>query len=189
MGLIAGAPDLARLRELYTRLELRALLRNPWSTDGAAPPRRAAAAAARHGGVRHAAHRGVSGGDGGADSATAPRARDYRDDHLAETHWMLGSPSSRPRRSSPSIPRPTASITCRRASSGCRSRSRPGEAAYLPLGHDYPGAPPQLDRRPGARRHSNRCSRIAALPKLGHHLKFDTPCARELRHRASRAAL
>jgi DNA polymerase-1 len=48
----------------------------------------------------------------------------------------------------------------------------PGEAAYVPLGHDYPGAPPQLDR----------AQVLAALkpwledarrPKLGHHLKFD----------------
>ena len=48
----------------------------------------------------------------------------------------------------------------------------PGEAAYVPLGHDYPGAPPQLDR--------DRV--LAALKplledstkaKLGHHLKFD----------------
>jgi DNA polymerase-1 len=47
-----------------------------------------------------------------------------------------------------------------------------GEAAYVPLAHDYPGAPAQLDR--------DRV--LAALkplledparPKLGHHMKFD----------------
>jgi DNA polymerase-1 len=47
-----------------------------------------------------------------------------------------------------------------------------GEAAYVPLSHDYPGAPAQLDAD----------SVLAALkplledearPKLGHHLKFD----------------
>jgi DNA polymerase-1 len=47
-----------------------------------------------------------------------------------------------------------------------------GQAAYLPLAHDYPGAPPQLDRE-----------RVLTLlrplledgrrPKLGHHLKYD----------------
>ena len=48
----------------------------------------------------------------------------------------------------------------------------PGEAAYVPLGHDYPGAPPQLDRtlvlgmlKPWLE--------DPARPKLGHHLKFD----------------
>jgi DNA polymerase-1 len=49
----------------------------------------------------------------------------------------------------------------------------PGEAAYVPLGHDYAGAPQQLDRD----------AVLAALKpiledvtkaKLGHHLKFDT---------------
>jgi DNA polymerase-1 len=49
----------------------------------------------------------------------------------------------------------------------------PGEAAYLPLGHDYAGAPQQLDRD----------KVLAAFkplledprkPKLGHHLKYDT---------------
>ncbi len=48
----------------------------------------------------------------------------------------------------------------------------PGEAAYVPLRHDYAGAPVQLDRQ----------SVLAALrpiledperPKLGHHLKYD----------------
>jgi DNA polymerase-1 len=47
-----------------------------------------------------------------------------------------------------------------------------GEAAYVPMSHDYPGAPPQLDTG----------MVLAALkplledeakPKLGHHLKFD----------------
>jgi DNA polymerase-1 len=49
----------------------------------------------------------------------------------------------------------------------------PGEAAYVPLGHDYAGAPHQLDRE----------KVLAAFrplledptrPKLGHHLKNDT---------------
>jgi len=48
----------------------------------------------------------------------------------------------------------------------------PGEAAYVPLAHDYAGAPPQLDRE----------QVLAALKpyledagksKLGHHLKYD----------------
>jgi DNA polymerase I len=49
----------------------------------------------------------------------------------------------------------------------------PGEAAYVPVGHDYPGAPQQLDRdtvlsvlKP--------MLEDAAVAKLGHHLKYDT---------------
>ena len=44
-------------------------------------------------------------------------------------------------------PRPDAG----EASSACRSRSRPGQACYIPLAHRYPGAPDQLDRRRDAR--------------------------------------
>ena len=48
----------------------------------------------------------------------------------------------------------------------------PGKAAYVPVGHDYPGAPDQLDRD----------AVLAAMkpiledrnrPKVGHHLKYD----------------
>jgi DNA polymerase-1 len=48
----------------------------------------------------------------------------------------------------------------------------PGKAAYLPLGHDYAGAPDQLDR-------SKTLARLKPLledpkrPKVGHHLKYD----------------
>jgi len=48
----------------------------------------------------------------------------------------------------------------------------PGEAAYIPLRHDYAGAPPQLDRE----RVLARLKPILedpARPKLGHHLKYD----------------
>ena len=48
----------------------------------------------------------------------------------------------------------------------------PGKAAYLPLAHDYPGAPDQLDRK-------KTLARLKPLlesdkrPKVGHHLKYD----------------
>ncbi|MGH8129694.1 MAG: DNA polymerase I, partial [Steroidobacteraceae bacterium] len=48
----------------------------------------------------------------------------------------------------------------------------PGHAAYLPLAHNYPGAPDQLDRK-------NTLARLKPLledakrPKVGHHLKYD----------------
>jgi DNA polymerase-1 len=49
---------------------------------------------------------------------------------------------------------------------------RPGEAAYVPLGHDYPGAPQQLDR-------AEVLSLLRPLleskdhAKIGHNLKYD----------------
>ncbi|MGB5131285.1 MAG: DNA polymerase I, partial [Steroidobacteraceae bacterium] len=48
----------------------------------------------------------------------------------------------------------------------------PGHAAYLPLAHDYPGAPDQLDR-------NKTLAKLKPLledtgrPKVGHHLKYD----------------
>jgi DNA polymerase-1 len=48
----------------------------------------------------------------------------------------------------------------------------PGEAAYVPLSHDYPGAPPQLGREfvLGALK---PLLEDETRSKLGHHLKFD----------------
>ncbi len=49
----------------------------------------------------------------------------------------------------------------------------PGHAAYVPLAHDYPGAPAQLERDAGAR---NRCVQFcenAQKCKLGQHAKYD----------------
>ncbi len=50
---------------------------------------------------------------------------------------------------------------------------REGEAAYVPVGHDYPGAPEQLDRATvlGALK---PLLEDPSRPKVGHHLKFDT---------------
>jgi DNA polymerase I len=48
----------------------------------------------------------------------------------------------------------------------------PGEAAYLPLGHDYAGAPQQLDRDKALAAFKPLLE-DAARPKLGHHLKYD----------------
>jgi DNA polymerase-1 len=48
----------------------------------------------------------------------------------------------------------------------------PGEAAYLPLAHDYPGAPPQLQRAWALER-LRPLLEDASRAKLGQHLKYD----------------
>ena len=48
----------------------------------------------------------------------------------------------------------------------------PGHAAYVPLGHDYAGAPEQLERD-RVLQALKPLLEDAALPKLGHHLKYD----------------
>ncbi len=49
---------------------------------------------------------------------------------------------------------------------------QPGEAAYLPLGHDYPDAPPQLPREEILQR-LKPLLEDPAKAKLGQHLKYD----------------
>ncbi len=48
----------------------------------------------------------------------------------------------------------------------------PGQAAYLPLAHDYPGAPEQLDRERVLER-LRPLLESTRKAKLGHHLKYD----------------
>jgi DNA polymerase-1 len=48
----------------------------------------------------------------------------------------------------------------------------PGKAAYLPLAHDYAGAPDQLDRAKTLAR-LKPLLEDAKRPKVGHHLKYD----------------
>jgi DNA polymerase-1 len=47
----------------------------------------------------------------------------------------------------------------------------PGEAAYIPLSHRYPGAPDQLNREDVLARFKPWLE--SAAPKVGHHLKYD----------------
>ena len=49
---------------------------------------------------------------------------------------------------------------------------QPGEAAYIPVGHDYAGAPDQLDRNFVLQR-LRPWLEDASKPKVGHHLKYD----------------
>ncbi len=149
--LSAGRPDLQRLRELYTRLELRLLLR---SLD--ASPEAIAAAPAP-----------------GLPEATAVPAR--RPEYAIVTTQEALNAWLAKLAAAPliSFDTETDSLDYLRARIvGVSFAVSAGEAAYVPLSHDYPGAPAQLDTG----------SVLAALkplledeakPKLGHHLKFD----------------
>ncbi len=48
----------------------------------------------------------------------------------------------------------------------------PGEAAYVPLAHDYPGAPDQLNREQALEQLRPLLEDPARL-KVGQHLKYD----------------
>ncbi len=69
-------------------------------------------------------------------SATLPRS-------------TAGSPRSASAAMSPSTPKPPASTRCAPTWSASRSASRPGEAAYIPLGHTHGRRRPVRLDRPG----------------------------------------
>ncbi|MGO9933032.1 MAG: DNA polymerase I [Steroidobacteraceae bacterium] len=152
-----GAPDVARLRELYTRLELRALHKSLGPEPAAVDVRMAEGAGAQP--TAAIAH------------AEPAAVRDHRAVLSQEAFdaWLEKL------RAAPliSFDTETDSLAYMQARIvGVSFAVTPGEAAYVPLGHDYAGAPPQLDL----------AWVLAALQpiledptqaKLGHHLKYD----------------
>jgi DNA polymerase-1 len=166
--LSAGRPDLPRLRELYTRLELRLLLR---SLD-ASPDTVAAAATSASTPEGAGAWLGAAPAAAPPDATAAPERR--REYEIVTTREALNAWLAK-LASAPliSFDTETDGLDYLRARIvGVSFAVSAGEAAYVPLSHDYPGAPAQLDTG----------SVLAALkplledearPKLGHHLKFD----------------
>jgi DNA polymerase-1 len=176
-ALNAGAPDLARLRELYTRLELRALLK-ALGTDAPAAGGAATAGGAAQGSAEAAsappdpAAVGAASAASVAGAAGGPSARNYRTITSQEAldEW-LAKLAAAPLMS---FDTETDSLDYMRGRIvGLSFAAAPGEAAYLPVGHDYAGAPPQLDRDRVLAAFKPLLE-DASRPKLGHHLKYDT---------------
>ncbi len=153
--LIAGDADLPQLRELYLRLELRHLLK---ALDASAPngaPLIAPAVAPV------TTSENLSSRICNYQQVTTPQAFNQWLAKLASAALI-------------SFDTETDSLNYMAAHIvGVSFSVAPGEAAYVPLAHDYAGAPEQL----------NRDTVLAALkpiledaarPKLGHHLKYDT---------------
>ncbi|HTV96904.1 MAG TPA: DNA polymerase I [Steroidobacteraceae bacterium] len=166
--LLAGAADVSRLRALYTRLELRALLK---SLESTLPPAAAAAAAVVEAGVSGGAIDAAGAAAIAVPGRSPPQPRNYQTVTSPEAlqRWIeklaaaplvsFGAAADRPGDS-------------RAALIGLAFSTEPGEAAYVPVGHAYPGAPPQLDRD-RVLQALKPLLEDPALPKLGHHLKFD----------------
>ncbi len=178
-GLTGGAPDLPRLRELYAGLEFRTLLKS-LGPDGAASDAGGAAAAGAAPAVQSPAVRSPAEGSpgmhdaaaaGAAVAATSASTRNYHTivSQDALDAWAAKLAAAPLFSFATETDRPD-SIRARIV--GLSFAVAPGEAAYLPLGHDYAEAPQQLDRE----------MVLAAFkplledpnrPKLGHHLKYD----------------
>ena len=167
-GLRAGAPHLSRLRELYTRFELRALLKALGTDQTATIVDTVVVDIVVAGFAETPDAQAVAA----AIVVESPAvARDYHKivSQDALDAW-LAKLSSAPLIS---FDAETDSLDYMQARIvGLSFAVTPGKAAYVPLGHDYAGAPHQLDRE----------KVLAAFkplledptrPKLGHHLKCD----------------
>ena len=165
--LTPGAPDTASLRELYSRYDLKALLRQ---LDGgeAGAAGTAAAVPARMSGAGETPD---SAGAGGALPAAADLERHYE----TITRWEDLERWLKELRAAQlfAFDTETTSLDYMRAEivgvSFCIS---PGSAAYVPLHHVYTGAPEQLDRA----RVLTALKPMLEDPtraKVGHNLKYD----------------
>jgi DNA polymerase-1 len=169
-GLVAGAPDLSRLRELYTRLDLRALLKALGAPLD--PPARGAvvvdAVAAEIGTPAQAQAQAATVI---AAVETLIEARDYHKilSQDALDAW-LAKLAAAPLMSFDTETDSPDYMQARIV--GLSFAVAPGEAAYVPLGHDYAGAPHQLDREKVLAAFKPLLE-DATRPKLGHHLKND----------------
>ena len=147
--LVAGSPDLKRLRELYGRLELRALAKSLDALSPSADTGTATSAAA--GSLRRAWRR-------------SPLPRVSRRRCSRTPRWTPGSRSSRPHPSSASGSRPTAPITCTRVWWDWRSPSLPGTR---PISRSRMITPARRrsSRSIACSVRSSRCSRTPSLPR------------------------
>jgi DNA polymerase-1 len=164
--LSTGAPDVARLRELYTRMELRALLKSlgpeTQTAESGGEIDIVVAQATTAGGTPLATAVAV---------VSAPQPRNYHKVMSEEELdiWLQKL------KDAPlvSFDTETDSLDYMRAQIvGVSFAVVPGEAAYVPLGHDYAGAPHQLDRNKALAALKPMLEDITKA-KLGHHLKFD----------------
>jgi DNA polymerase-1 len=165
--LVPHGPDVPRLRELYTRLELKALLRSLDAEVGIPDSPGAAAGEADGSAAGEAAPQA-------ADVTAAPGAGRRRDYHTITTRDALASWIAK-LESAPliSFDTETDGLDYLRARLvGVSFAVTPGEAAYVPLSHDYPGAPEQLPLT-DVLEALKPLLEDPARPKLGHHLKFD----------------
>jgi DNA polymerase I len=168
------APDVEQLRELYTRLELRSLLKQlPGAATSAAP------GAEPSPGLRPPSPAGAGEGQGGDSSPSPATAGEGwgegpRNYETVLTDEQLDNWLERLRGAElVAFDTETTSLDYMQAEIvGVSFCIEPGHAAYVPLAHNYPGAPEQLDRA-GVLGRLKPLLEDAGLGKLGHHLKYD----------------
>jgi DNA polymerase-1 len=162
-------PDVSALRTLYSRLELRSLLKQ-LDGGGAAEASAAPADASASGQPVEAAAPVSTGLDAAAQAiAAAPRHYETISTEARLDEWL------RLLEAAPlfAFDTETTSLEYMRAEIvGVSFAVAPGRAAYLPLRHDYAGAPDQLDREASLAK-LKPLLESERHAKLGHHLKYD----------------
>ncbi len=170
--LVRGEPDTGELRAIYTRYELRQLLRQLYgsgpddATGGPSAPMARMPAA-----PRLMASPASPAPDVPALAPPPVAAKHYEmvTDEAALERWLAALAAAELF----AFDTETTSLEYMKAQIvGVSFAIEPGHAAYVPLAHDYAGAPPQLDR-------AATLARLAPLledparGKVGHHLKYD----------------
>jgi DNA polymerase-1 len=174
-GLVPGQPDTERLRELYTRYELRAFLRQldggsgegGGSAGSGRPP--AAGAAPQADAAAPAARVGFPPGEPAAPPPAVARSYETLAQWEDLERWITKL------RDAELIALDTETTSLDYMSAeivGVSFCIESGIAAYLPLAHDYAGAPPQIERA-RALEALRPILEDPERPKLGHHLKYD----------------
>ena len=177
--LIPAAPDVEQLRELYTRYELRVLLRQ--LDGGESPGSGATSGGASTGAPVSASSPGASAtASASAEAAPAPTPIAHPLSVLERRYETITTWPDLERWITAlsnadlfAFDTETTSLDYMKAEVvGVSFCIEPGVAAYIPLGHDYAGAPEQLDRE----RVLAALKPILENPergKVGHHLKYD----------------
>ncbi len=159
-ALVIGSPDIPVLRALYARLGFRSLLRALPDGGGVEPLEPPVAAPSAAGGAALEVR---------PEILSAPRTYETVLDEPALERWL----AVLSRAELFAFDTETTSLDYMQALIvGVSFCVDPGRAAYLPLAHDYPGAPDQLPRE----RVLARLKPLLEDPargKVGHHLKYD----------------
>ncbi len=141
--LVAVPPDHDALNDLFSRLEFRTWLEEAADGADAAPP----------------------------ETPAAPLQTDYMciTDLKTLKHWVKALKKA----GAFAIDTETTSLNYMEAQLvGISFAAEPGRAAYVPVGHDYPGAPDQLDQHTVLEVLSDLLG-DASVTKIGQNLKYD----------------
>ncbi|HNS26985.1 MAG TPA: DNA polymerase I [Steroidobacteraceae bacterium] len=170
--LVRGEPDTDALREIYSRFELRSLLRQ---LDGSGPDD------ATGGGGQSAAKIPSAPRILATPTAASPDLPTLTPPEVADKRYEIVTTKADLERWLTALAgaelfafdTETTSLEYMKAEIvGVSFAIEPGHAAYVPLAHDYAGAPAQLDR-------ADTLARLAPLledparGKIGHHMKYD----------------